>query len=59
MATQIISAAHLRSDLGDEDESVLLRQFQPVGDEVVPVLREVPVPERPPAERFLAGTGPA
>jgi glucosyl-3-phosphoglycerate synthase len=54
MATQIISAAHLRSDRGDQDGSVLLRQFQPVDGEVVPVLRPVPVQERPPAERFRA-----
>jgi glucosyl-3-phosphoglycerate synthase len=54
MATQIISAALLRSELGDDDESVLLRQFQPVDGEVVPVLRPVPVHERPPAARFMA-----
>ncbi len=55
MATQIISAAHLRSDRGDQDDCVLLRQFQPSDGEVVPVLRPVPVHERPPAERFLPG----
>jgi glucosyl-3-phosphoglycerate synthase len=55
MATRIIAAAHLRSDRGDEDGWVLLRQFQPVDGEVVPVLRSVPVQERPPAARFMPG----
>ena len=40
------------SDRGDEDGWVLLRQFQPVDGDVVPVLRSVAVQERPPAVRF-------
>jgi glucosyl-3-phosphoglycerate synthase len=55
MATQIISAAHLRADRGDEDSWVLLRQYQPVAGQIVPMLRSVAVQERPPAERFMSG----
>ncbi|HET6560550.1 MAG TPA: glucosyl-3-phosphoglycerate synthase [Marmoricola sp.] len=58
MATQIISAAHLRADRGDEGGWVLLRQFHPVDGDVVPLLRPVPVQERPPAERFMPGREP-
>ena len=52
MATQIMAAAHRRSDVGDDD-SVVLHQFHPGAGRVAPVERPVPVVERPPAERYL------
>ncbi len=53
MATQITSAALLRSDASDALESVSLRQFHSVQGEVEPLVRDIPVRERPPAARYL------
>lgn len=53
MATQILAAASLR--LGDTDavDGVTLRQFRSVEGTIEAAPVEVPVRERPPAERFL------
>jgi glucosyl-3-phosphoglycerate synthase len=59
MATQIISAAHRRSDVAGppharaEDSVVELRQYRPAGARIEPVRRRVPVQERPPAATLL------
>jgi glucosyl-3-phosphoglycerate synthase len=55
MATQIMAAVQVRVDAGDLDSPVPLRQFHPVDLGVEPVVRPVPVDERPPAERFWEG----
>jgi len=53
MATQIMAAAHRRSDLQVKDDVVALHQFHPGQGHAAPVEREVPVVERPPAQPYL------
>jgi len=53
MATQIMAAAHRRSDLPEKDDVVALHQFHPGRRHAEPVERAVPVVERPPAQPFL------
>jgi glucosyl-3-phosphoglycerate synthase len=53
MATQIVAAAVQRLGVSTDAE-VCLRQYHPVDGRIAPLLRTVPVTERPPAEEYLA-----
>jgi glucosyl-3-phosphoglycerate synthase len=56
MATQIVAAAVARASgepPADPGASVPLRQYHPVDGRIAPVLHEVAVGERPPAEGYL------
>ncbi len=55
MATQILAAADVRSDLGDGADAVRLQQFRVVDGRRVELVRAVGIRERPPAERFTDG----
>ena len=52
MATQIVAAAVHRLGVSTDAE-VALRQYHPVAGRIAPLLRTVPVSERPPAEDLL------
>ena len=52
MATQIVAAAVQRLGVSTDAE-VLLRQYHPVAGQIAPLMRTVPVTERPPAEEYL------
>jgi glucosyl-3-phosphoglycerate synthase len=52
MATQIVAAAVHRLGVSTDPE-VALRQYHPVDGRIAPLLRTVPVTERPPAEELL------
>jgi glucosyl-3-phosphoglycerate synthase len=64
MATQILAAADARdpartppAGLPEAGASVPLRQYHPLDGAVVPLTRDVPVGERPPAVHVVAGAG--
>jgi glucosyl-3-phosphoglycerate synthase len=52
MATQIVAAAMQRLGVSTDAE-VLLRQYHPVDGRIAPLMRTVPVTERPPAQEYL------
>jgi glucosyl-3-phosphoglycerate synthase len=52
MATQIVAAAVQRLGVSTDAE-VALRQYHPVDGAIAPLVRTVPVSERPPAEEYL------